>query len=106
MESNNVGPLHEDTAGGMEIGSITFALARDHVDEWCLLHEDEIGREIVFMMEQHQMIIEGASALPLAFLRKHQGRFKDKKVGVVITGKRIPAKTLAALLCRDSLTSS
>jgi len=91
--------LSDGTAGGMEQGSITFDICRELVDEWALITEAEIAFEIREMVQNNQLIIEGASALPLAFLRKNADRFKSRKVGLVMTGKRIGYDRLRELIC-------
>ncbi|MCB0668911.1 MAG: pyridoxal-phosphate dependent enzyme [Saprospiraceae bacterium] len=90
--------LSDGTAGGMEPSSITFEICQQYVDEWALIEEDEIAFEIINMIQTHQMIIEGAAALPLAYLRKNASRYQQKNVGIVLTGKRISFQKLNDLL--------
>lgn len=90
--------LSDGTAGGMEPGSITFNLCQKYVDEWTLLTENEIAFEIINMLRTNQLLIEGAAALPLAYLRKYAHRYENKKIGLVITGKRISFDKLKKLL--------
>jgi len=92
--------LSDGTAGGMEPGSITFSLCQKYVDEWALLEEGEITHEIINMLQINQLLIEGAAALPLAYLRKHVHRYENKKVGLVITGKRISIQKVKELLMK------
>lgn len=90
--------LSDGTAGGMETSSITFDYCQKYVDEWALIEESEIAFELINMIETHQMIIEGAAALPLAYLRRNASRYRDKKVGLIITGKRIAKGKLQDIL--------
>ncbi|MBK8502973.1 MAG: pyridoxal-phosphate dependent enzyme [Saprospiraceae bacterium] len=90
--------LSDGTAGGMEPGSITFEICRELVDEWALISESEIAFEIVNMLRTNQILIEGAAALPLAYLRKNQAQYQNRNVGLVITGKRISMMKLKELM--------
>ncbi len=90
--------LSDGTAGGMEPDSITFELCKSTVDEWALIKEEEIAREIVGMLESQQILIEGSAALGLAYVRKNAALLRGRKVGVIITGKRIGLSKLKALL--------
>ncbi|MCB0689406.1 MAG: pyridoxal-phosphate dependent enzyme [Saprospiraceae bacterium] len=89
--------LSDGTAGGMEKGSITFPLCQKYVDDWALLEEGEIAEEIYNMIKTDQLMIEGAAALPLAFLRQNTKKMQGKKIGLVITGKRISLEKLKSL---------
>lgn len=90
--------LSDGTAGGIEPGSLTFNLCQKYVDEWAVIEEEAIAFEIVDMLRTHQLLIEGAAALPLAYLRKNASLFRNKNVGIVITGKRISFLKLKELL--------
>ena len=93
--------LSDGTAGGMEQGSITFDIARELVDEWALISEGEIAQEILYLLKHNQMIIEGAAALGLAFIRKNAQRFVGKKIAVIICGKRISYSSLKKIMDND-----
>lgn len=90
--------LSDGTAGGMEPGSITFAICQQKVSEWALIEEDAIAFEVIQMLLKNQTLIEGAAALSLAYLRQHQDRYRGKKVASIVTGKRIGPDTLRKLL--------
>ncbi len=90
--------LSDGTAGGLEPDSMTFTMCQDYVDDWYLIDEDAIANEIVAMLRNQQMLIEGAAALPLAYCRLHRHQLKGKKVGVVITGKRIAFSKLQSIV--------
>lgn len=90
--------LSDGTAGGMEPNSMTFAMCQDYVDDWHLIDEEAIAHEIVSMLRNRQMLIEGAAALPLAYCRAHRHELAGKKVGLVITGKRIGFSKLQSII--------
>ncbi len=90
--------LSDGTAGGIEPGSITYDLCAELVDEWALIGEEEISHEIRQMCQSRDVVIEGAAALPLAYIRKNSHKLRGKKVVAVLTGKRISREKLARIL--------
>ena len=90
--------LSDGTAGGIEPGSITFDICRKVVDKWTTIREEEIAFEINEMLSRHQLLIEGAAALPLAYLRKNGGKYKGKIVVLIISGKRITFEKLKEII--------
>ncbi len=90
--------LSDGTAGGLESNSMTFEMCQNYVDEWHLIEEDAIAYEILAMLKNRQMLIEGAAALPLAYCRAHRHQLKGKKIGLVLTGKRIAWPMLQCII--------
>ncbi len=91
--------LSDGTAGGMEEGSLTFPMAQSLVDEWALIEEDAIAAEVLYMLNYHQMLVEGAAGLALAYIRQHAESLRGKKVVAIICGKRLSMKVLRKLIC-------
>ena len=91
--------LSDGTAGGMEQGAITFDIAAQKVDEWALISEEEMAAEIKYMMGSNQMIIEGAAALTLAYLRKHADIYQGQNVALIICGRRLSLQSLRKIIC-------
>jgi threonine dehydratase len=92
--------LSDATAGGIEEGSVTFELCRDHVDRWELVTEDEIAAAIRFMHDREGMIVEGGAALPVAVMLRRPPELAGKRVVLVITGSRIDETVLQRILDR------
>ncbi len=90
--------LSDGTAGGVEAGSITFALARDLVDEFCTVTEQEIGAAMRRFMEAHHMLIEGDAGVALAAFEKHKAAWAGARVVVVLCGANIGLQTLKRIL--------
>ncbi len=65
--------LSDATAGGIEEDAITFKMCQKVVDEICLISEDRIRNAIKLLVENHQMIVEGAAAMTLGTLLEHVG---------------------------------
>ncbi len=90
--------LSDGSAGGIESGSITFELCRRLIDEFILVDEKEIKDAILFFLDKHHLLVEGAAALSLAAFKKNMSRFKKKTVVLVVTGSRISLNKLKSLL--------
>jgi len=80
--------LADGTAGGIEKDSITFEYCRQFVDDFVLVSEEEIRAAILWMLENHFTLIEGAGALSLASYVKVRSRYKNKNVVLIVTGKK------------------
>ena len=90
--------LFRSTAGGVEPAAITFPLCRDEIDRFVLVEEEDIAAAIRAMLETHHLLIEGAAALPVASLLKVAGRYKGRRVVLVLSGARIGLDTLRGIL--------
>ena len=90
--------IADGTAGGIEPNSITFDICKEAVDDYILVSENEIRSAVRLIVEQHQMLIEGAAALPVACLLKDKDRFKGKNTVLIISGKKITAALLKEIL--------
>ena len=88
----------DGTAGGIEPGSLTFDICREVVDDYILVSEKNIKAAIRHIIEQHQMLIEGAAALSVACLLKDKTRFKNKQTVLIISGKKITSQLLKEIL--------
>ena len=83
-----------------DVGELTLALAREHVDEVLLAAEDTIEQAIVALIEIEKTVAEGAGAAGLAALLQHPQRFAGRRTGIVLTGGNIDTRVLAAVLMR------
>jgi len=90
--------IADGTAGGVEPGSTTFDICKEAVHDYILVSENDIKTAIRHIVEQHQMLIEGAAALSVACLLKDKDRFKGKHVVLIISGKKITAALLKEIL--------
>lgn len=90
--------LSDGTAGGVEAGSITFALCDELVDRCQLVAEDEIADALRTFTARHHSMIEGAAAVALAGLLAAGRRYAGRRVGVVLCGANIAPPRLAQIL--------
>ena len=78
VEMDSQPTLSDGTAGGIEPGAITFELCQRYVDHFILVTEEEIRKGLIFMLENHNMVVEGAAGVPVAAFLKEKTRYKDK----------------------------
>jgi len=95
-------PLEDSVAeglhGGLEQGSVSFDICRTLIDDWVILEEEEILSAIGYMLHEHHMLVEGAAAVGPAVIMAHPERFKDRKVGVVISGGNLSTEILGRVV--------
>jgi threonine dehydratase len=90
--------IADGTAGGIEPNAITFDICRETVDDYMLVSENDIKAAILYMVQQHQMLIEGAAALSVACLLKGKEHFNGRKTVLIISGKKIAVELLKEIL--------
>ncbi len=98
LDLSSLPTLSDSTAGGIEVGSITFDLCRELVDEYVTVTEDEIRENLRLFMETHHMLIEGAAAVAVASYLKVRNRFAGNNVVIVVCGANISLETLKEIL--------
>jgi threonine dehydratase len=81
-------------------GKITQALIEKYVDDLVLVDEGDIEQAIVMLLEIEKTLVEGAGAAPLAAVLKDPGRFRGRKIGLVLSGGNIDPMLLAAIIER------
>ncbi len=90
--------LSDATAGGMEPGSITFAMCQQWVTDYILVSEAEIKAAMLTLINTERLLVEGAAAVALAALRKNRARFRHQNVVVILSGGNISIETLKKVL--------
>ncbi len=90
--------LSDGTAGGVEHDTLTFAPCQKWVDEWYLASEEEIRDGLLFLLEHHQLMVEGAAALSVAAFRAQAKKWAQKKVALILCGRKMGLNTLRSIL--------
>ena len=90
--------LSDGTAGGVELGSITFDYCRDYVDEYIDVSEDELIEGLRQFIEDTNTIGEGAVGVAVAAYLKQKEQWVGKKVAIVACGGNISKKALKEIL--------
>ena len=99
VEMESKPTLSDGTAGGIEKNSITFELCQRYVDQFILVSEEEIANAIKFMLQKHQMVVEGAAGVTIAAYLQEKEQFEGKNVVLVICGGNIAFEQLRNILC-------
>ncbi len=98
LELESKPTLADGTAGGLEPNAVTFDICKKFVDDFILVSESDIKNAIIFCIERHQLLIEGAAAISIAAFMKDRKRFAGKNVVLIISGKKISLEQLKKIL--------
>ncbi len=90
--------LSDGTAGGVEFGSITFALCQEIIDDFVLVSENEIANGICIGVEKHHQLFEGAAGAAVAGFLKQIDQLKGQTVVIVMCGGNISSEVLKSIL--------
>lgn len=86
-----------------EPDTLTLPLARQHVDRVLLVSEADILEAMVWLLEEHQLVVEPSGAATVAALLKHPPEgFRD--VAVVLSGRNV-SRTRYVHLLGERLTA-
>lgn len=72
-----------------QLGDKNFPIILENVEEIIRVSEDEIKTALKLIWERMKIVVEPSSAVPLAALLKEKNRFKNKKVGIIISGGNV-----------------
>jgi len=80
------------------LGTKTFPIIRDLVDDIVLVSETEIMNAMRLVFERMKMVIEPSAAVPLGALISDKLEVKDKKVGIIVSGGNIDTKNISSII--------
>jgi len=89
--------VSESTAGGLEQDSVTLDVCRRVIDHSVLVSEDEILSSMRLLRDKKGWLIEGAAAVAIAAFTKQAGRYRGKKVAIIICGGNVSEKVRARI---------
>ncbi|MCK8523511.1 pyridoxal-phosphate dependent enzyme [Aquimarina sp. D1M17] len=72
-----------------QLGDINFPIIKEHVSEIIRVEEQEIIDAMKLIWERMKIIIEPSCAVPFASLLKDKHRFKNKKIGIILSGGNV-----------------
>ena len=90
--------LADGLAGGIEPGSITFALCKEYVDRFVDVDEAAIRAAMRAFIETEHVLLEGAAGVAVAALLAEKERLAGRRVAVIISGANIGADRLKGAL--------
>ena len=91
-----------DGAQTQHLGTYTFPIIRDKVNDILTVSDAELVASMKFFMQRMKMVVEPTGCLGLAALRQPGQRFKGQRVGIIVTGGNVDIQTYAALLSEAS----
>jgi threonine dehydratase len=68
------------------LGDVTFPIIKDLVSEIITVSEEEIVNAMKLVWERMKIIIEPSSAVAFAALLKNLSPYKNKKIGIIVSG--------------------
>jgi threonine dehydratase len=89
--------LADGLTGAVEDGSLTIPLARQYIQQFVLVTEDEIAHAMVFAWRVYGQVLEGSAAVSLAAVLS--GKVRTPAV-VIISGGNILPELHAEILAR------
>jgi threonine dehydratase len=93
----------EDTLADALLGGIglenrhSFRMVQDYVDDFLLVSEEQIAEAMVFALERHHLLVEGAGALGIAALLARKVEGPRNNVVVVVSGSNVDVPLLLQL---------
>jgi threonine dehydratase len=83
------------------VGKLTLPVVREHVSEIALVDEALIERAVNAFLTLQKTMAEGAGAAGLAAMLAEPGRFRSRKVGLILCGGNIDPRILASIMVRE-----
>jgi threonine dehydratase len=90
--------IAEGLSGGVERGSITFAIVQQYVDDMFLVREESIRHAVYLLWKNEKQVMEGSGAAAVALLFENKDLFMGKTVVLVLTGSNIDDSLFQTLL--------
>ena len=76
------------------LGDINFPIIQELVSDIIRVEEDEIIRTMRLIWERMKIVVEPSSAVAFATVLKEKNRFKNKKIGIVLSGGNVDVSAL------------
>ncbi len=76
------------------LGDRNFPIIQKHVHKIIRVEEDEIIKATKLIWERMKIVVEPSSAVPLAAVLKNKEEFKNKNVGIIISGGNVDLTNL------------
>ena len=76
------------------LGSNNFPIIKQYIQEIICVDENEIVEAMKLVWERMKIVIEPSSAVPVAALIQNKEKFKNKKIGIIISGGNVDLSQL------------
>jgi len=80
-----------------QLGDKNFPIIQKHVEEIIRVTEDEIKNALKLIWERMKIVVEPSSAVALAAILKEPAKFKNKQIGLIISGGNVDLGKLSEL---------
>lgn len=77
------------------LGEKNFPIIQEFVSEIIRVEEHEIKEALQLIWERMKIIVEPSSAVPLAAVLREKEKFRNKKIGIIISGGNVDLKKLS-----------
>ena len=83
------------------VGRLTLEIARRLMDDLVLVDEADVERAVNLYLTLQKTMAEGAGAAGLAALLVSPDRFRNRKVGLILSGGNIDPRILSSIMVRE-----
>jgi threonine dehydratase len=95
------GPTLAEGIAVKNVGKLTLPIVRDLVSEIVLVDEAHLERAVNVFLTLQKTMAEGAGAAGLAAMLHNPGKFRGRKVGLILCGGNIDPRILASIMVRE-----
>ena len=95
------GPTLAEGIAVKNVGRLTLPIVRELVSDIVLVDETHLERAVNAYLTLQKTMAEGAGAAGLAALLAEPGRFRNRKVGLVLCGGNIDPRILSSIMVRE-----
>jgi threonine dehydratase len=89
-----------DGARTPSLGTLTFPLVRQHVDDMATVSDDDLVRAMRFVWERMKLVVESIGVLGLAVALSGRVDVRRKRVGVILSGGNVDLGHALALFAK------
>jgi threonine dehydratase len=89
-----------DGARTPSLGTLTFPLVRQHVDDMATVSDDELVRAMRFVWERMKLVVEPTGVLGLAAALSGRVAVGGRRVGVILSGGNVDLGYALELIAR------
>jgi threonine dehydratase len=100
LETGMIEPSQSDTvADGLltTLGTLTFPIIQETIKKIITVSDVEIITAMRLIWDRLKIIVEPSAAVPLAAVLKEKSRFRNKNVGIILSGGNIDLERAAKL---------
>jgi len=95
------GPTLAEGIAVKNVGALTLPVVRELVGDIVLVDEAHLERAVNAFLTLQKTMAEGAGAAGLAAMLAAPGRFRGRKVGLILCGGNIDPRILASIMVRE-----